>query len=123
MVESYRSYLYYIFDKSFRFPLFFQKFLIFLKISNRIERIPLVLQQRKNFSQTKRNEPCTVQNSFSNLIFFCLNFGVHFKSTAYSFIILLFCFFYRVDKPYNILQVAGNDNFSRLPVAYFNQSL
>ena len=43
-----------------------------------LEEYLWLLQQRENFSQTKRNEPCTIQNSFANLIFFCLNFGVHF---------------------------------------------
>ncbi len=40
-----------------------------------------LLQQRENFSQTKRNEPGSIPSSFEcNLIFnFCLNFGVHFR--------------------------------------------
>ena len=44
------------------------------------ERVHSLLEQRENLSQTKRNEPGTVPNSFpNNLILFCPNFGVHFN--------------------------------------------
>ena len=42
------------------------------------KNFPCELIRKFHFHQTKRNEPCTVQNSFTNLLFFCLNFGVHF---------------------------------------------
>ena len=55
---------------------------IFLEEGAEVERIHTLVQQRKNFLKTKRNEPSSIPSSFANnLIFnFCLNFWVHFKN-------------------------------------------
>ena len=43
------------------------------------EKVDLLLEQRENISQTKRNEPGAILNSLpNNLICFCPNFGVQF---------------------------------------------
>ena len=49
-----------------------------------VAQIHIILEQREDFSQTKRNESGTIPNPFQhNLIIFCPNFGVHFSSARF----------------------------------------